>query len=78
MDRISKFLKKLSPNERQTIADVIVRVLAQDLSRLDVKKLKGEEGLFRIRKGNIRIVFQKTEKEIFILCVERRIDTTYK
>ncbi len=78
MDRISKFLKKLSPKEQQAIADVIVRVLAKNFSHLDVKKLRGEENIFRVRKGDIRILFQKTEDDIHILFIERRSDTTYK
>ncbi|MEK9175630.1 MAG: hypothetical protein AAB795_03525 [Patescibacteria group bacterium] len=78
MDRISKFLKKLSQKERLAVADVIACITAYDFSHLDIKKLKGEQGLFRVRKGDIRIIFQKTEDEIFILSVERRSDTTYK
>lgn len=77
MDRISKFLRKLSTKERETVKHIILRVLAHDFSNLDVKKLKGDDNIFRVRKGNIRIKFQKQETVIFILSVERRSDTTY-
>lgn len=76
MDRISKFLRKLSSKERETVEQIISRVLAHNFSHLDVKKLKGEDNIFRIRKGNIRIKFQKREDVIFILSIERRSNTT--
>ncbi|OGF73701.1 hypothetical protein A3J56_01940 [Candidatus Giovannonibacteria bacterium RIFCSPHIGHO2_02_FULL_46_20] len=77
MDKITKFLNKLSSKEKETVIGIIVRVLAHDFSLLDVKKLKGEENMFRVRKGSVRIIFQKQEDKIFILSVERRNDTTY-
>lgn len=78
MDRVAKFLKKFFPKERDSLEDIIAKVLARDFSGLDVKKLKGEESKFRVRKGRIRVIFKKTGDDIFILSVERRSDTTYK
>jgi len=54
-----------------------MRVLNHDFDNLDIKKLKGEGGILRVRKGDIRIIFQKTKNKIFVLSVERRSDTTY-
>lgn len=78
MDQIAKFLKKLLPKEKRVIEDTVVRVLAHDFSGLDVKKLKGADNRFRVRKGSIRVIFRKDEKNIFILSIDRRDDTTYK
>ena len=78
MDRIAKFLKKLLPKEKDALKDIIAKVLAHDFSGLDVKKLKGEENKFRVRKGDTRIIFRKDGDNIFILSIERRGDTTYK
>ena len=78
MDRISKFLQKLSKTERTTVDNIIMRVLNFDLDGLDVKKLKGEDAIFRVRKGKIRIIFVQRGNEIMILSIERRTDTTYK
>jgi mRNA-degrading endonuclease RelE of RelBE toxin-antitoxin system len=77
MDRIAKFLKKLTPKERKTLEEIIAQVLAHDFSGFDMKKLKGIDNVFRVRKSSFRIVFRKVENEIFILSVERRNDTTY-
>lgn len=78
MDRVAKFLKKLLPQEREVLENVIAKVLAHDFSGLDVKKLKAEDGKFRVRKGRLRVIFRKTDDNIFILSVERRSDITYK
>jgi mRNA-degrading endonuclease RelE of RelBE toxin-antitoxin system len=77
MNRIAKFLRRLTPRERKVIADVIARVLARDFSELDVKKLKGMKNIFRVRHGTIRIIFLKNHTKINILSIERRSDTTY-
>lgn len=77
MDKITKFLNRLSPKEKQTVSDILMRVLNHDFDNLDIKKLKGEGGILRVRKGDIRIIFQKTKNKIFVLSVERRSDTTY-
>lgn len=78
MDRIAKFLKRLLPKEKDVLESIIAKVLAHDFSELDVKKLKSEEGKFRVRKGHIRVIFRKNNGDITILSVERRSDTTYK
>ncbi|KKS96501.1 MAG: hypothetical protein UV75_C0008G0016 [Candidatus Giovannonibacteria bacterium GW2011_GWA1_43_15] len=78
MDRVAKFLKKLLPAEKGMLEDIIAKVLAHDFLGLDVKKLKGEENKFRVRKGRIRVIFIKNGDNILILSVERRGDTTYK
>ena len=51
-----------------------------ELGRLDgtdIKKLKGQKDIYRVRKGDMRIIFVKTDFETYILAVERRTDTTY-
>ena len=78
MDRIRKFLKRLSSKERVVVEEVVERVLQHDFSGLDVKKLRGGQNEFRVRKGNIRIVFSVDEGEICVHRIERRDDTTYK
>ncbi|OGF63929.1 hypothetical protein A2661_02105 [Candidatus Giovannonibacteria bacterium RIFCSPHIGHO2_01_FULL_45_24] len=78
MDRIAKSLNKLLPKERDALKNIISKVLAHDFSGLDVKKLKGGENKFRVRKGRVRVIFRKDGDKISILSIERRSDTTYK
>ena len=77
MDPIAKFLNKLLPKEKDVLEDIITRIFAHDFTGLDVKKLKGADNRFRVRKGSVRIIFRKEDNNIFILTVERRSDTTY-
>jgi len=78
MDKIKKALKKLSEKERKMVKNILAKLQKEDVRDLDVKKLKGRDDIFRIRKRNIRIIFQKTGKGIFILSIERRREKTYK
>ncbi len=78
MDKIQKFLKKLSPKERQVVKDVIELILAGGSDSLDTKKLRGYADIFRVRKGNIRIIYRKIGSEIRLLAIDNRDEDTYK
>ena len=77
MNKIEKFLKKLSKKERLNIEKCIKDILNNNTSRLDIKKLVGRQDIFRVRKGDIRIIYQKTNNDIKLLLIERRSDDTY-
>ncbi len=73
MDKISKFIKKLSGQEQKRLKETIDLLLVDDTSNLDIKKLKGRNGnIFRVRAGSIRIIFKKEKKIISIFLIERR------
>lgn len=77
--RIEKELQKLSQQERSWVEDVLKKLSADKTLGLDIKKLKGYSDIFRVRKGNIRIMYRKDTKEnIFLLAIERRREDTYK
>lgn len=78
MDKISKLLKKLSSEERARLEEVLVLLISGDPSSLDIKKLRGTEDIYRARIGELRVIFQKQRKEILILEVSRRNESTYK
>ncbi|MBN2884755.1 hypothetical protein JXE04_02415 [Patescibacteria group bacterium] len=48
-----------------------------DLTRLDIKRLKGQSGIFRVSKGKFRIIYCLSNSKIKILSLERRSDNTY-
>lgn len=76
-DRIQKFLRKLSERERRAIELLVQRIMAGNLTGLDIAKLKGDAyNVYRVRKGAIRVIFQKGD-DMRILAIERRSDTTY-
>lgn len=78
MDKIGKALRKLTPKERKTIKEILTKLKNQQLNNLDLKKLKGQNDIFRVRKGEIRMIYrQDSTGHILILTIERRNDTTY-
>lgn len=78
MDKIQKALKKLSPTERKKFKSLLLLIQTGQLDTLDVKKLKGSENIYRVRKGNYRIIFQKKSEAISILAFETRGERTYQ
>lgn len=79
MDKIGKALKKLNKKERLLVEEILKKLLAEDFQGLDIKKLKGRDDIFRVRKGDIRIIYRNSENnDIFILAIERKSEKTYK
>jgi mRNA-degrading endonuclease RelE of RelBE toxin-antitoxin system len=78
MDKIKKALNRLSPRERQKFKEILLQIDVGDFKDLDLKKLKGRNDIFRVRRGNIRIIFRKKDDSIRILSLERRSSKTYR
>lgn len=79
MDKIEKALKKLGRKERESVKFILLKLSAGEFDGLDVKKLKGRDDIFRIRRSDIRIIYKITHnKQIFVLAIERRSEKTYK
>lgn len=77
MDKIKKFLRKLTFQEQLEIDLVIEMIVSDKVDDLDVKRLQGYWDIFRVRKGNFRVIFKKTSEGNRILEVTRRNDNTY-
>lgn len=77
VDRMMKVLKKLSKTERTEVDQVVELILMNQLGDLDVKKLKGTDNVYRVRKGNIRIIFRKVTPVNRLVAIERRSEKTY-
>jgi mRNA-degrading endonuclease RelE of RelBE toxin-antitoxin system len=78
MDKIKKALKKLTAKEREQIKNILVKLDQGDLKGLDIKKLKGREDIYRVRKGSLRMIFRQDNQKIFLLTIERRSGKTYR
>jgi mRNA-degrading endonuclease RelE of RelBE toxin-antitoxin system len=77
-DKIKKLLSKLTAKERDMVKLLVLRVKLDDIEGLDIKQLKGHADLFRVRKGRLRIVYQKSTKAFRIVRIDRRNEKTYK
>jgi len=78
MDKIDKALQKFSSKERKQIKQVLNRLYSKRFQGLDIKKLKAREDIFRVRKGDLRIIYRLENDDIFILAIDRRREDTYK
>ncbi len=78
MDKIGKFIVRLSPKEQAWVKQALTDIIADNLSGYDLKKMKGHSNLYRVRIGQIRIVFVDGKTEQRILLIDRRNDNTYK
>ena len=78
MDRIQKALGKLTEKEQKKVKEILIQLKNRRIENLNIKKLKGRDDVFRIRKGEIRIIYRiDIKNNILILSIERRSDTTY-
>lgn len=77
MDRVSKFLLKLSRSERERVMPVVADIVRGSIIQLDCKKLKGRNNEYRVRVGSIRIQFIKTTSGNLITKMSFRNDNTY-
>jgi len=79
MDKIEKALKRLIQKERVILKSILKQIRNGNIKNLDMKKLRGKENIFRVRKGKMRILFSISKKnDIFVLTIERRSEGTYK
>lgn len=77
MPTLSKLLSKLNIEDRKILESVVAKIASLNWYNLDIKKLKGYQDIFRFRKGKFRIIFTKNGKNIRIINIERRKETTY-
>lgn len=78
MDKIGKLLAKLKAKALAQIKAVLNCLRSGQTQDLDIKKLKSRDDIFRVRKGNFRIIYRFENKKIFVLAIERRKEKTYK
>lgn len=74
MNNIEKFFSKLNKSLRLHLIAVIQDVLAGKIDAAKIKPLKGHSGLFRVRVGDIRIVFAKKEDGLILFSIGFRKD----
>jgi len=78
MDKKEKFIRKLGPKRRKHVFKTIEKILSRQWKHLDIRKLKGYDDAYRVRKGDIRIIFIDKGDDIEVLSIGYRDDDTYK
>ncbi len=78
MDKIEKALARLSTKEYARVKEILLALNSNTDAWLHIQKLKGHTDIYRVRKGDVRIIYRKTSVEIFVLAIERRSEKTYR
>ena len=90
VDKITKALNKFTQKEKELVKNLLLKINTPPFIpplkgegrgvglELDLKKLKGRDDIYRVRKGKIRIIYRLDGKQIFLLAIERRNENTYR
>lgn len=78
MPSLEKLLSKFTKEERGVLEFSIGKIISLNWRGLDIKKLKGYADVFRLRKGDMRIIFSKDGDSISLIAIERRRENIYK
>ena len=79
MDKIGKALARLTQKEKKWIKEILKQLEKGDTRNLDIKKFKGRDDIFRVRKGDIRLMYRKDHVgAILLLTIDRRNESTYR
>ena len=78
MPPLSKLLSKFNKDDRLVLEFLIEKIFSLDWDGLDIKKLKGYDDIYRLRKGKLRVIFYKRKSSISIINIKHRNDKTYK
>ncbi len=78
MDKIQKALRVLNEKERGQVRNILERIVAGNLQGLDIKKLKGRNDIFRVRWGDLRVIYRTHNGAFLVLAIERCSEKTYR
>lgn len=79
MDKLQKSLAKLDHRYSVIAEELVNRAIRQDLYGLNVKKLRGYDDTYRIRKSRVRVVYSLDKnKKVSILKIDLKDNRTYE
>lgn len=62
---VVKFIRKQSKETQKRVLEAIYKLLIGD-----IKKLKGYSGFYRLRVGDIRIIFEKEDEKLKVIVID--------
>lgn len=62
---VVKFIRKQSKETQKRVLEAIYK-----LPIGDIKKLKGYSGFYRLRVGDIRIIFEKEDEKLKVIVID--------
>ena len=68
---VSKFLKKCPAKQKQNIKEKLEQLKQNPLDEtLDIKSLQGYENLYRLRIGQVRLIYQIENDKLIIFIIK--------
>lgn len=77
MDKVDKFTRKLQHDIAVRVLEELKNIRAGHVAHLDIKKIRGERNLYRVRLGKVRIKFIRTASGNEIVDIDFRNENTY-
>ena len=77
MDKVDKFTRKLRHDIAIRVLEELRNIRDGQVAHLDVRKLKGEGNLYRVRLGKVRIKFIRTVSGNKVIDIGFRNENTY-
>ncbi len=72
---VEKFLKFIAKSQfKGILLKVLQDIYDDNLSKYDVKTIEWKKWYYRLRKGNIRFIFKKTENWNRVIDIDNRWD----
>lgn len=78
MDKFKKFLNKINRSEKALLLKILADLRVLNLADYDVKAMSGYKGLFRLKKGKVRIIFLKNAGRGVLIEIGMRGDVYKK
>lgn len=74
MDKIQKILDKLTKKKRKTILEIWQKIINNDIANLKQKKLTGFSNYYRIRSGDLRLIYKVEDNKNILINIDYRKD----
>lgn len=71
-DKITKFINALNKKARARLKKKLIALKTNPFRGQDIKKLKGAENFYRLRMGDIRMIYQVINGNIEIVDIDYR------
>lgn len=74
MDKIQKILDKLTKKKRAAILEIWQKIINNNIAHLKPKKLTDFSNYYRIRSGNLRLVYKAENNKNIVINIDYRKD----
>lgn len=78
MDKLQKALAKLPARHKRAFEFIMLRLWSRDFVGLKIARLKGHKDIYRVKHGDLRVVFKMNSNQLLVMQAGLRSEKTYK